>query len=194
MTLYSLTLFLHVGSALALALASALSIDGLTFFQLRRATTATGAHPWLNLWSVVPRIAGGSGFLLLISGAYLTKRMSVWTLAWPKMALATLILIAVLGAITSNRMRALRQVCTSGEESEIECVRRLQDPMLKISLSTRIALLFAAVMLMNTQPEFWESLAIVVGSLVLGSIAAILVPSSGSDSLATSSNRVADGR
>ena len=35
MTLYSLALFLHVGSALALA--SALSIDGLILFQLRRA-------------------------------------------------------------------------------------------------------------------------------------------------------------
>jgi hypothetical protein len=45
MTLYSVALFLHVGSALALA--SALSIDGLIFFQLRRATTAT-THPWLN--------------------------------------------------------------------------------------------------------------------------------------------------
>lgn len=96
MTLYSVALFLHVGSALALA--SALSIDGLILFQVRRATTATATHPWLNLWSAVPRIAGGSGFLPLFSGVYLTNRMSAWTLVWPKMALATLILIAVLGA------------------------------------------------------------------------------------------------
>ena len=100
MNLYSLVLFLHVGSALALA--SALSIDGLLLFQLRRATTVTATDPWLNLWSAVPRIAGGSGFLLLSSGAYLTNRMSAWTLAWPKMALAILILIASLGVITGG--------------------------------------------------------------------------------------------
>jgi hypothetical protein len=185
MTLYSLALFLHVGSALALA--SALSIDGFILFQLRRVTTAAAAHPWLNLWFVVPPIAGGSGFLLLLSGAYLTHRMSVWTLAWPKIALATLIVIAVLGVITGKRMRTLRQVCASGEAAEVEHARCLQDPMLKVSLGMRIALLFAAVLLMNTQPGFWESLAIFGGSLLLGSIAAVLIPSSGSDSLATNS-------
>jgi len=186
MTLYSLALFLHVGSALTLA--SALSIDGLILFQLRRATTATATHPWLNLWSAVPRIAGGSGFLLLFSGGYLTKRMSAWTLPWPKMALATLILIAILGAITSKRMGVLRQVCAPGNTGELECARRLQDPILKVSLGTRIALLFAAVLLMNAQPALWESLAIVVGSLALGSIAALIIPSSSSDSAATNSN------
>jgi hypothetical protein len=59
--------------------------------------------------------------------------------------------------------------------------------MLKVSFGTRIALLFAAVLLMNVQPGFWASLAIVGGSLLLGSIAALLIPSSGSDSLATHS-------
>jgi hypothetical protein len=185
MTLYSLALFLHVGSALALA--SALSIDGLILFQLRRFTTAATVQPWLNLWSLVPRMAGGSGFLLLISGAYLTHRMSVWTLAWPKIALATLILIAVLGVITGKRMSALWQVCVLDETAEFECARRLHDPMLKVSFGTRIALLFAAVLLMNVQPGFWASLAIVGGSLLLGSIAALLIPRSGSDSLATHS-------
>jgi len=64
----------------------------------------------------------------------------------------------------------------------------LQDPILKVSLGTRIALLFAAVLLMNAQPALWESLAIVVGSLALGSIAALIIPSSSSDSAATNSN------
>ena len=60
--------------------------------------------------------------------------------------------------------------------------------MLKVSLGTRIALLFAAVLLMNAQPTFWDSLAIVIGSLVLGSIAALLIPRNDSDSLATNFN------
>jgi hypothetical protein len=59
--------------------------------------------------------------------------------------------------------------------------------MPKVSLGTRIALLFGAVLLMNAQPAFWKSLAVVAGSLVLESIAALLIPS-GSDSLVTNSN------
>jgi len=96
--------------------------------------------------------------------------MSSWTLAWPKIALAALIVIAVLGVITGKRMRALRQVCASGEATEFEYATRLKDPVLRVSLGSRIALLFAAVLLMNVQPGFWESLAIVGGSLLLGSL------------------------
>src|SRR5438445_13218406 len=107
MTLYSLALFLHAGSALALA--SALSIDGLILLQLRRATTATAIHPWLNLWSAVPPIAGRSGVLLLVSGAYLTNRTRARTLARPQLPPATLMLIAASAGITGKRVRALRQ-------------------------------------------------------------------------------------
>jgi hypothetical protein len=96
MTLYSLVLFLHVGAALGLA--SALSMDALLMFQLRRATSPSGTKSWLDLWFTVSWMAGGSGFVLLLSGGYLADRMSAGTLAWPKVALATLILIGALGA------------------------------------------------------------------------------------------------
>ncbi len=177
MTLYSLVLFLHVAAALALA--SAVSIDALILFQLHRATTSTAAHPWLNLWSAVPGIAGSSGLLLLLSGGYLTDRMSAWSLAWPRVALAALILIGILGAITSKRMSALRRICAAEKTNESECLRRLRDPVLKTSLSLRIVLLFAAVLLMNTKPGWGESLGIVGGSVILGLISSFLIPSRG---------------
>lgn len=174
MTLYSLILFLHVGAALALA--SVLSIDALILFQLGRARTLSATQPWLNLWSAVPRIAGGSGLLLLISGGYLTARMSAWTLAWPKVALATLILIAILGAIASRRISALGRGFAADQAGEVESGMRPLDPFLRISLSTRITLLFAAVLLMNVKPELWGSLGILAGSVVLGLAAALVIP------------------
>jgi len=76
----------------------------------------------------------------------LADRMSAWTLAWPKVALAVLILIGILGAVTSRRIRALRRASAAHES---EFFRRREDPILKISLSFRIALVFAAVLLMN---------------------------------------------
>src|SRR5260370_32913731 len=107
MTVDSLVLFLHVGAALALA--SVLSIDALILFQLRRATSPTRANLWLELWPAVPWIAGGSGLLLLLSGGYLADRMSAWTLAWPKVAFAVLILIGLLVAGTSLANSWLRR-------------------------------------------------------------------------------------
>src|SRR5258708_16183909 len=101
MTIYSLVLFLHVGAALVLA--SALSIDALILFQLRRATFPSGTKSWLDLWQMVPGIAGGSGLALLLSGGYLTHRNSAGTEAWPKMAFSARVFICILcGGIGSG--------------------------------------------------------------------------------------------
>jgi hypothetical protein len=170
MTMYSLVLFLHVGAALVLA--SALGIDGLILFQLRRAASPIRATSWLDLWSAVPWIAGGSGLVLLLSGGYLTHRMSAGTEAWPRVALATLILIGVLGGVTSRRMRALRR--TSVRDQPAFFSRGY--PILRVSLSLRIALVFAAVLLMNAKPQLRESLSVVGAALVLGLVAASLIP------------------
>jgi len=182
MTIYSIVLFLHVGAALVLA--SALSIDGLILFQLRRATSPIRATSWLDLWSVFPWIAGGSGLVLLLSGGYLTHRMSAGTKAWPKVALAALILIGILGGVTSRRMRALRRTSARDQSAFF---RSRGFPILRISLSLRIALVFAAVLLMNTKPQLRESLSIVCAALVLGLVAAFLIPSRESVSSAASS-------
>src|SRR5260370_37303043 len=175
MTVASLVLFLHVGAALALA--SVLSIDALILFQLRRATSPTRANLWLELWPEVPWIGGGSGVLLLLSGGYLADRMSAWTLAWPKVALAVLILIGILGAVTSRRIRGLRRA-SAADESEF--FTRREDPILKISLSVRIALVFAAVLLMNAKPQLRDSLSIVGAAVVLRMAVALPMPNTGS--------------
>lgn len=78
--------------------------------------------------------------------------MSAWTLPWPRVALAALILIGILGGITSRQMSALRRVLASTQAGKCEGVQGLQDAMLRVSLSVRIALLFAAVLLMNAKP------------------------------------------
>jgi hypothetical protein len=68
-----------------------------------------------------PRIPGSSGLLLVLPGGYLTNRMSAWSLAWPKVALAALILIGILGAVTSKRMSATRRICAVEKTNESEC-------------------------------------------------------------------------
>jgi hypothetical protein len=175
MTIYSLVLFLHVGAALTVA--SALSIDALILFELRGSPYAA-THSRLKLWSRVPRITGTSGVVLLLSGGYLTHQMSALTLAWPKVALAALILIGILGAVSGSRISVLLKVCAAGQARESEFIRRLQDPLLNVSLCARIALLFAAVLLMNAKPDLWQSLAIIGVSVVLGLAVAFVIPRS----------------
>jgi hypothetical protein len=95
-------------------------------------------------------------------------RMSAFDLAWPKVAIVALLLIAPFGALTGKRMRAIRRSSAAAAEMKSELLRRLQDPFLKISLGIRIAAFLGIVLLMATKPELWQSIAIVMVSVVLG--------------------------
>jgi hypothetical protein len=51
---------------------------------------------------------------------------------------------------------------------------RLQDPVLKVSLGIRFAVMLGIILLMGARPGLWQSAAIVVVSLVLGLLLPLL--------------------
>jgi len=166
MTSYSIILFFHVGSAFVLA--AALGMDWMLLTRLRRATSAREAEPSLAMWKAVPWMASLSLLVLLLTGGYLTGVLGQWPLGWPKVALVALVLIGAFGGITSKRMRLARKACGAGGGSDSECLRRMRDPMLSLSVNMRIALLFATVLLMTATPGLYMSSGIVAGGLVVG--------------------------
>jgi hypothetical protein len=181
MTLYRAVLFLHVASALALA--SALGIDASLLFHLRRAVKPNDSRSWLHVWRAVPWLAGGSGLVLLLSGGYLTHQIAGWSLGWPEVALGALVLIGALGGVTNGRMRGLKHISGAEKTNESEYMKRLQDPVLKVSIGIRIALVLASVLLMTVTPDLPASLVIVGVSILLGFCSALplsprVVPSS----------------
>jgi hypothetical protein len=166
MTLYSVVLFAHVVSALGIFVA--LGIEAVTLSRLRQTTISTEARRWLDLAPGLPAIAIGSLLLLLLSGGYMTTEMSGWNLAWPKVAIAALILIAPFGAVTGRRLRAIRQACFASNTNESGLTSRLRDPFLKYSLDIRISLALSIVLLMTAKPGLQESLGIVGVFALLG--------------------------
>lgn len=172
MTLYSIVLFLHVATVLGLF--ANLSFEVLALFHLRRASDLGDVRRWIDPVPGIPLMAIGSIFVVLFSGIYLAMRMSAFGLAWPKVALVALLLIASFGGLTGKRMRAIRR--SSGEASTMksELLRGLQDPFLKISLGIRIAVFFGIVLLMAAKPDLWQSIIIAVCSVILGLLLALL--------------------
>jgi hypothetical protein len=83
-------------------------------------------------------------------------------------AIVALLLIATFGALTGKRRRAIRRSSAAAAKMKPELLRQLQDPFLKISLGIRIAVFFGVVLLMAATPELWQSIAIVMVSVVLG--------------------------
>jgi len=172
MTLYSLVLFVHVIAVLVLS--AALSFEGLSLFQLRRASTLTEVRRWIQPIPGLPLVMAGSTLVIFCSGIYLTIRMAAFDLAWPKVTIGALLLIAPFGALTGRRMRALRQASADAEASTSELINRLQDPILKVSLGIRIAVFLSIILLMSAKPELWESISIVGFSLVLAFLSSLL--------------------
>jgi len=171
MTIYALALFIHISAVLVLF--AALSVEVLFLYRLRRASTLTEALVWIDPVPRLPLIVASSGLVILLWGGYLATRMSAFGLAWPKVAVAALLLMAPLGAVTGRRMRAMRQACTNATAISGQLLSRLQDPFLKISLCIRVSIFLSVVLLMGAKPNLWNSIATVGIFLLLGALVSL---------------------
>src|SRR6266850_4816147 len=166
MTLYSLILFVNVTAVLGLC--AALSFEVLSLFHLRRAATVIEARGWIEPVPGLPLVAMGSLLIIFFSGVYLAMRMSAFSLAWPKVTVAALLVIAPFGAPTGRRMRTIRLASADAKAINPDLLKPLQDPFLKVSLGLRIFVFLAIVLLMASKPELWEAISVVEISVVLG--------------------------
>jgi hypothetical protein len=175
MTLYSLALFVHVTAVLALF--ACLSLEMVSVFHLRRACSLAEARFWIEPVPGLPAIALGSLPAVVLSGLYLTFQMSGFGVPWAKVTIAALLLVAPLGAVTRRRMRYIRRLSASDHTNDSTVLGLLRDPFLKISLAIRTFVFLGIVLLMTAKPALPESLGILGGSVALGLVAALLVPS-----------------
>jgi hypothetical protein len=173
MTLYSVILFVHITSALTLF--AALSFEFLSLLKLRRATTIAEAQLWMEPAPRLPLLTGGSSLVVFLSGIYLVIQMAGYGLAWPKVTVASLLIIGPLSAITGRRMRAIRKACASENAITSSLLARLRDPILKISWAIRTAVFLGIVLLMVAKPELPLSLTIIAASVVLGLVSSLLI-------------------
>jgi hypothetical protein len=175
MTLYSFVLFAHITAVLAMF--ACLSLEVLSFFRLRRASTLSEVQLWIEPVPSFSRIALGSLLVILLTGVFLTMQMSGFGLAWLKVTIAAFLLMAPLGAVSGRRTRYAQRLSTNGKMTQSEILDLLRHPVLKISLAIRIAMFLGIVLLMTAKPGLLESLAIAGGSVVLGLASAFLIPS-----------------
>ena len=89
-------------------------------------------------------------------------------MAWPKVTIAALLLIAPFGALTGRRLRAIRQACAAAKTINSELLGHVRDPILKISLGIRVGIFLGIVLLMAAKPQLWMAVGVVATSVVLG--------------------------
>jgi hypothetical protein len=171
-SVYSISLFLHIVGALGLFAALGLEWAGLS--NLRRATEAGQVREWVRLLAA-PRFVGGPAALtILVTGIYMGATR--WgAQGWIVVGLAGMVVIAVLGAaITGRRAGAIARALPA-EDGPISTTlsQRLHDPVLARSLWVRMALFLGIVFVMTTEPSTAGALAS-MGLALVGGLAASL--------------------
>jgi uncharacterized membrane protein len=173
MTLYSLVVFAHVTSVLALF--ACLSLEALSLFRLRRASTSTEVKLWIEPVPGLSAVALGSLLVILVSGIYLTIQMSGFGLAWIDMTIGAFFLMVPPAAVAGKRMRDIRRQSVSEKANQSRVLVLLRSPLLNISLTIRIGVFLGIVLLMTAKPDLLQSLIIIGASLVSGLGAALLI-------------------
>ena len=162
---YAIAVFLHIVGALGLFVA--LGLEWTSMLLLRRATTTEQARERMRIASSVRGVTGASLATLLVSGVYLTA--TAWGgVAWIGVALGAMVLMALLGAALSGpRLAAIGRALETGP------LAPLPDPLLWVSIQTRLAVALGIVFLMTFKPNLTGSLLAIALAAVLGLIAAL---------------------
>ncbi len=171
---YSITLFLHIAGALGLSIALGLEWAGL--WQIRSAVTREQVLTWMGILKTVRKVGFASMSTTVITGIYLM--VTDWGgVAWIIVTIASLLLIIALSlALTGPRMAAIGRALSADKGVKPQIFHRLaNNPLLWISIQTRVAITLGIVLLKTTKPELGGSLLLIVVAIVLGVVSALPV-------------------
>ena len=172
MSVYSISMFLHIAGALGLA--AVLALEWASVYGFRRATALGQAREWARLLAA-PRLVGGpAALIVLVTGIHLTVTR-LGPQGWIIVGLGGMLLIAVLGgALSVRRGGAIaRALEIEGGPIGHPLAQRLHDPVLTLSLTLRTALLLGVVFIMSSKPSAAGALTALAAAALLGGLAAL---------------------
>jgi hypothetical protein len=168
MSLYNSALFLHIIGAFGLI--AAITAEAIGLRGLRGATRSDDALMWLGISrGIVMRLAPASLGLILVSGLYMMA--TTWgPRGWILTALASLVLLAIVGALGTGMRMARIGPAVGGSQGPLsdELRSRLRDPILLTSLWVRSAIVLGIALLMTVKPSGLASLVIIVLAIGIG--------------------------
>ena len=164
MTLYALTLFVHLTAAVTLFLAFGLEWAAISF--LAQANSADEAQSWLRLARVAPLVNGPALLLAILSGGYLASLISAFKQGWIPASFVGIAVVALLGGIiNAPKMRAIRLAIPEGGDRLFAALRNKALPA-SVRLRTFAAL--SIVFMMATKLPFAQCMLTLLAGLLLG--------------------------
>jgi len=171
----SIALFLHIVGAVGLFVALGLEWTGLR--QIRGAMTPEQVRGWMGILKSVRKVGFASMLTAVITGIYMMVT-DVGGVAWIYASLGALVLVIVLSlALTGPRMAAVgRALATEKAPLSRNFHSLANNPLLWISIQTRIAIALGIVFLKTAKPDLGGSLLTIGAAIVIGLASALPLP------------------
>jgi hypothetical protein len=167
MDAYRLVLFCHVLAVVGLF--AALAVEWVSLHRLRESTSYEVAREWSGLFGLLVPLGMPATLVVLASGIYLATTLRVWELGWVRLAVPTLVVVAVAGAIVGPSRNRLRAAIASGDGALPQhLVAQLRHPLLMASWRVRLALLAGLLFEMTVKPDLRGDVAVTGGALLVG--------------------------
>jgi hypothetical protein len=172
MTVYSVVLFIHVASAIALFIA--LAAESAILLRIRSAQSVEEMRFFIGTFQRL-RIIGIPAFLgILLGGLYLGSKFGSGTY-WIPLSLAATVVIMLLGGLVNGRRisrlsKALSSDATGASIDVItaETSAKAKDDALLISYGLRVGLGLGVVFMMTAKPELVLSIVGLGVSCIIG--------------------------
>jgi hypothetical protein len=167
MTLYLAARLVHVIAAFGLFVA--LGTEWAALQHLSRSRTTGEVKRSLKALGLSRRIGPVALVSTLAAGIYMATVAQAWELGWTRVAMGSIVLVALIGGfVTGRRTAALERLAAAGGDQPFAEPDRIGDPWLWSSLLTRAAILVGIVVLMTTKPGVLGSIATVTAAIGTG--------------------------
>jgi hypothetical protein len=175
MDINSIALFLHIVGALGLFVALGLEWTGLS--QIRKAMSLEQVRAWMGILRNVRNVGFVSMLTAVITGFYMMVT-DVGPEPWVTVTIGSLVLVIVLAqVVTAPRMAAIGKALFTEKGPLSQTFHSLANqPLLSISIQTRVAIALGIVLLKTTKPDLIGSLLIIGVAIVLGIASTLYIP------------------
>jgi hypothetical protein len=172
MSNFAIALFVHIVGALGVSVALGLEWIGLS--QIRRATVTEEIRAILKVVKSTNKMGFFSMLVTVITGFYMVLTALGWV-PWILIVLGALVLAMVLAnVLTAPRMVAIGRVLSKETGPVSQTFHNLvNDPILRISIQTRVAIVLGIVFLKIAKPDLGGSVLTIGVAIVLGIASAL---------------------
>ena len=168
MNSYSIiALFLHIVGALGVSVALGLEWTGL--LQIRTASLPEQVRTWMGMFNSVRKVGFISMLTTVVTGIYMI--VTYWGgKPWIIVTTGSLILVIVLAQmLTAPRMAAIGRALAIEKGPVSQIYHKLvTDPILWISIQTRVAIVLGIIFLKIAKPDLGASLLTIGVAIVIG--------------------------